>query len=913
MANVTNNSSNQPQSDPSQSSTTQANEVHDFNPDYSSDDPTINPKANPLKQFRTYSYRFVHIVSDSTQIIQNLMAAGGSDMNIYTHPDLIGEGPRFGLKTLGGSKGLPESKYVIISNTATDSNIVFKSVYLRSYFGGGTSTSENTANPPGTTGNPSDELKMTLIEPFGVRYVEYILGACNQLNMKSSGQAIHVLKVFFVGHKSDGTVEILSGYNPITFAFTSISMDFTSSQTTYTIEAVPTMNAGASLPTASMIGTSTFTVHGGTFKDFVDNFNRILQKDSADTQKKLDEEKKNEVAPIYTITIAPTSLYQTKDYIVQDQVHDKNKEENPDNWTMCTAVGSQIQDLIMHAFATCKKALEDQKPTEYDKNGIATTYIPNIFTYTKQFVNAKGQIQTQYLYEIQKVPKTVFKSTNDQAETKSDSTSDSTASNSSSLDSKRFNDFLQQQLSRANLLEFDFVFSGINDDIIDYQMVMTNGLALLSNTVTPPQNLSQKTQTSTTPVDGVKKNTNQVPDDKSTAPESKSNTTTGSQPQLVRYTKSLPLKDPSSYQMFLSMMRTYTQYEVAQTTITIMGNPRLFDQCTINPKLLIDTTQGPSKEDYMREVPAYAKINVFMPQIDPNTGYVNFETIPERGFRNPFWYDGIFQIYVIENFFDDGIFKQKLTLLPNVTSDAVSDVYTEKDHNMSSSPGTNGKRTASDAKSASNVKQKNSSTSKCVTRGIPVVLDGTDGGTGSTNVKAFLKTIRFAEGTAAPDGWTRVVNGKLTNSGTVLSTASEAQAYANAHNLSGSFNSTGYSGNIHFTGGYSKHPNAAIHWANGQPTSSAAGAYQFLYKTWNGIVSAKHLPDFSPVNQDIGAVYLINGRGALTDVKQGRFEDAIEKCQLEWASLGPHYGQGYICIENLKAAYEKYGGTYIAS
>ena len=68
-------------------------------------------------------------------------------------------------------------------------------------------------------------------------------------------------------------------------------------------------------------------------------------------------------------------------------------------------------------------------------------------------------------------------------------------------------------------------------------------------------------------------------------------------------------------------------------------------------------------------------------------------------------------------------------------------------------------------------------------------------------------------------------------------------------------------------------------------TSTAAGAYQFMPKTWNGIAKQLGLKDFSPRSQDIGALHLIREKGALNDVLSGRFDSAVQKTGRVWASL----------------------------
>ena len=90
------------------------------------------------------------------------------------------------------------------------------------------------------------------------------------------------------------------------------------------------------------------------------------------------------------------------------------------------------------------------------------------------------------------------------------------------------------------------------------------------------------------------------------------------------------------------------------------------------------------------------------------------------------------------------------------------------------------------------------------------------------------------------------------------------------------------------------HPRIAVtRTLGGKPiTSTAAGAYQFLSRTWDECVKALDLQDFSPANQDRAALYLIERRRALPAVLEGDWETAIERCNREWASLpGSPYGQ----------------------
>lgn len=138
------------------------------------------------------------------------------------------------------------------------------------------------------------------------------------------------------------------------------------------------------------------------------------------------------------------------------------------------------------------------------------------------------------------------------------------------------------------------------------------------------------------------------------------------------------------------------------------------------------------------------------------------------------------------------------------------------------------------------------------------------------NVRAFLMLIRTGEGTADGAGYTRLFGG-------------------------GSF------------AGYTDHPRITV--SRSGYTSTAAGAYQILARTWDDLKSTNDLPDFSPASQDKAALILIRRRGALADVKAGRWDAAIRKTNKEWASLpGSPYGQPTLTMSRAKEVLLAYGG-----
>jgi lysozyme len=86
--------------------------------------------------------------------------------------------------------------------------------------------------------------------------------------------------------------------------------------------------------------------------------------------------------------------------------------------------------------------------------------------------------------------------------------------------------------------------------------------------------------------------------------------------------------------------------------------------------------------------------------------------------------------------------------------------------------------------------------------------------------------------------------------------------------------------------GYDKHPEILIKTPNYR--STAAGRYQIL----KGTAKTLKMVDFTPESQDAAAIKLIKQAGAYQLIIDGKFEEAITKCNPIWASLpGSPYGQ----------------------
>ncbi|MGJ3448977.1 glycoside hydrolase family 24 protein [Enterobacter sp. PTB] len=135
-------------------------------------------------------------------------------------------------------------------------------------------------------------------------------------------------------------------------------------------------------------------------------------------------------------------------------------------------------------------------------------------------------------------------------------------------------------------------------------------------------------------------------------------------------------------------------------------------------------------------------------------------------------------------------------------------------------------------------------------------------------LRAFMRMIRVGEGTTTALGYRTMFTGAIFDS-------------------------------------FDEHPNQ-LHTAN-NISSTAAGAYQFLYRTWRSLKLKLQLSNFSPNNQDLACIELIYEDHALQLILDGEINESINLCESTWASLpGSPHGQPTQKLNNAILEYNKY-------
>jgi muramidase (phage lysozyme) len=109
---------------------------------------------------------------------------------------------------------------------------------------------------------------------------------------------------------------------------------------------------------------------------------------------------------------------------------------------------------------------------------------------------------------------------------------------------------------------------------------------------------------------------------------------------------------------------------------------------------------------------------------------------------------------------------------------------------------------------------------------------------------------------------------------------------------------------------YSTHPGPG----SGGVTT-AAGMYQITKATWEDHGERRMgLTDFTPETQDLIAVSILRGSGAIEKIKDGDIESGVEQASHQWAALPKgrgqpgRYNQPYVEFDRFEASYRAAGG-----
>jgi len=464
-----------------------------------------------------------------------------------------------------------------------------------------------------------------------------------------------MIKVIFVGHKDDGTVETSLGKSwdppPFGITFIDITGNIDANGTTYEMKYCGLVNGTAYNQVYD-------SIPDGLSFDFVQD--HTLEQHLADFEAKINKK-----------------YLDDRQIVIDNYLKATNNKVNLSNtakieWRLIfNSEGAQKLDKIKDfgkLIPLYKQTEGYSSPNPGSKEGGVAQLIDNLMKSSSDWTNVQisgnpqikdfDQTTTRYSYKVSsEFAKTSSLQDNrfiityyiDEYSYKVVDVIDSQSGQGNAL---------PPDISKGSVYTFNYIFTGRNIDIQKLDMNLSMGYALWVSLVT-----SAALPTQTTDVAGTSTNAPTVqlrPLQSNLDPRLSIRTGTPIWPTVVAQERSTKeLTQSAAVASADAIWRNFASYQAIQTELSILGNPSLIQKIT-NPN---------------RDGPDYVKINIKMPSTtDDIWEYEQSNNNKQGGYYKTFWFDGYYNIITAKNKFIGGQFTQDLNLIgiPQVSSDMIA-------------------------------------------------------------------------------------------------------------------------------------------------------------------------------------------------------------------------------------------------
>lgn len=589
---------------------------------------------NILHQFRSYSYHHILIACNTTQVADYIagLSGGAVFQEILTQ-----RGPGGRSSNEDGSdedgviiKSAPGGEYAIVYNGMTDADFYITAceweTWITPEYAKTQSTERDFVTTVSTTGT------MVMMEPRGFRFLNVINNVIRGLRSGTMG-TIFILKTVFVGHNDQGVAgqTYVSDIRPLQLAITNIVARFDEGGSRYDIEFVGQANGIGKAPQYSQLSLNSLTVSSekSTLVDAIqtlastlnDLYNEKVEKHINNGVSQLEGQRRIK----YEIIL--DDEYKKPIYIVDKMLTTQNGNGKSTGGTVnygnTTNIEQMIRDTMMRSSAVMKAA--ESKPNKIFK----------IYTTVESTLD---EVQTRFYVKPFTVPEVTD------------------ASGTELIDGVDF-----------DLLEYDYIYTGKNTDILDMKMNMELGFAFfqLLESVEPLTE-DQSVNGTVMKADGSRSvgGPNHIKDLTPVHP-----------PIPKQNLKDRGVKNPLSTNAFLVALNKFAEIETLENTFTIHGNPSLLNSFNTQPSEFANNQTGSGLLSRWHSVPSLCKINVSMPSNNSLLGVG-----PSDQFQTPFWYQGLYLILFVKHKFIRGEFTQEITMknVPVADNPAGAFEYDEK-------------------------------------------------------------------------------------------------------------------------------------------------------------------------------------------------------------------------------------------
>lgn len=637
-----------------------------------------NP-PNLLASFRSYSYYHVLAMCDCSQTADAL--AKSTDLNVWNHatkdtriedlrPQTQDLGPYSPKKINGGGN------YIILINGSTDASYVIESAKW-------TTATGASAVPGDRSTSIAVEGSLKVSEPKGVAFLDQVIKCCVALGVDSA-QVVYVLKTFFVGHldgrqptPDSGVMdhEFIADINPVNFIVYDVSGSFTESGGSYEMQFVGAAHGATRLPQYSKAVNSMSVTAGDSLQQTLinlqDNINKgynqyyncvveqvkAMQGDAGSVAASLRPVK-------YVIEVGKDYTGQNeKKYTVTNQVQQyKNTAGCGDpaqvTFPAHTSIESAINTIMMMSPQVQADMAVGDTATQ-----VKYEYKIHSALVSKPVGSQPGEIDYTVYYRVERfmTPKAI--------------------SYNSAFDIlQKDDDALRSDpvyaAIRRNIIEFDYMYTGKNIDILEFDMKVNMGMAYLQTATIANTFKSQ-----------LEPGPNKVMQPSMADLNS----------HTVRFGAGVPtpvffgsqIKAPSLINTQNAGHAIQTAYtltkhaslEVTDVSMKIIGNTQILGSAnaTTSPIAVESGTvsdykkaneRGANFADWSR-MPAYVKVKIKMPRSNDDFFLFSGQTTSGDPSTDPgvgdyardFWFDGYYYVVSVDHVFDNGEFYQVLQML----------------------------------------------------------------------------------------------------------------------------------------------------------------------------------------------------------------------------------------------------------
>lgn len=645
----------------------------------------MSKPSSRLSKFRSYSYYHVLVMCDSSNTAD--MLARSKNLDIWQHATsgtkAIDDRPgtrdlgKYSPKCVTDENGKCVGRYVVLIDGSTDAAFAITQVKV-------TSATAASAVKDDMNTSLAVEGSLTISEPKGVAFLDQVVRCGIALGVDNS-QIVYALKTFFVGHSYDpiqsDTPASINDIPPVTFITYDVTGSFTEQGGQYEMMFVSVANGAARLPQYSNAVKAMNITTGETLEQTLtnlqtnirDNYTRyyacvrkqLAELHTAEAQQLLDslcevtytievdEPYKNNAA--YRVTDIPAQQSDTAACDSSDK-----KLSFPRN----TSIESAISEIMRR----CPRVMADMSEGDASDNAKYEYKVHSCVKSTPLSGSdaSPGKMAYEVRYNVKRYPKpsniaydsgfTTF--SKDEDEIRSD---------------PNFHKI------RQNIIEFDYMYTGKNIDILEFDLKVNMGLAYLQSATLAN---TFKDQLERTPnvvqslvgpsVDLNAKN-RFVP-----GPPVQTPVFFGKQ---IAHPKLLNTRDANATIQGAYTLAKHASLEVAEAKVRIVGNDRML--ATTNrstsaesmiagepPVVASPRSETDADFKFWGYVPAYVKINIKMPRENDDFALFTGQTTADgtavaasADYSRDFWFDGYYYVVGIEHVFENGEFTQILDMI----------------------------------------------------------------------------------------------------------------------------------------------------------------------------------------------------------------------------------------------------------